>query len=219
MSRRSNKGATYLVLFLLLLASTSSLRILKGLRQALYFNSPFRFRRNMSTTSSNLYPTSVTSFGPLDDVVMGGSSSSSFDAKGGKWEGNIVTQNGGFAGIRSLNFNLDASAYKGFVLKVRGGGGQRFKFITRDSGDWNGVAWTWEFDTSSKPSATVVRLPFSHARPTKFAKTVPGAVLDKEKLTTIQFTLSKFAFDGDLNPKFNGDGPFSLNIDEVALYS
>ena len=207
-----------LVLALSLILSLSNaylVSILSGLKQALWFNSPFNRVKKMS--SSNLYPNAVTEFGPLDDVVMGGSSSSSFSS--GKWSGTIVINSGGFCGIRSKNFSLDASAFKGFEVVVRGGQNQRFKFITRDSSDWNGVAWTWEFDTSPSASATTkVKLPFSSARPTKFARTVPNVELDLSKLSTVQFTLSKFAFDGKLNPKFNGDGPFELYIDSVSLY-
>ncbi|GMI32838.1 hypothetical protein TrCOL_g11454 [Triparma columacea] len=208
-----------LVLLLSLTCSIDALRILSGIKQAIYFNSPFRRVKKMNVGDSltNIYPKSINKFGPLDDVVMGGSSSSKF--ANGVWSGTIVTASGGFCGIRSLNFDLDASSYKGFEVTVRGGDGQRFKFITRDSGEWNGVAWTWEFDTSSSPSSvTKVRLPFSEARPTKFARTVPNAELDKSKLTTVQFTLSKFAFDGQLNPKFNGDGTFNLSIDSISLY-
>jgi hypothetical protein len=40
----------------------------------------------------------------------------------------------------------DASACRGFVLKVKGDG-KRFKFIARDDTEWNGIAWSTSFDT------------------------------------------------------------------------
>jgi len=157
---------------------------------------------------------------------MGGGSSSTFatlpDPSGsglfGSWTGTIVTKNGGFCGVRSRNFQLDAGEYEGFEVTVRGGDGQKFKFITRDTDDWNGIAWTWTFGTRMKGEVTKVRMPFSTARPTKFARTVKGVTLNKRSLRSLQFTLSQFDFDGELNSSFNGDGPFGMDVVEVAFY-
>ena len=118
--------------------------------------------------------------------------------------------------MRARTLSLDATTYKGITVTVIGDG-QRYKFITRDTEEWNGLAWTWPFDTK-KGKETTAKLPFSEARPTKFARTVPFVTLDKTNLCTVQFTLSKFEFDGDLNPRFNGDGPFCIDIKKIALY-
>ena len=93
-------------------------------------------------------------FGPLDDVVMGGVSESSFeistsrssDTAGeestvGVFAGTIRTENnGGFAGVRSRSLSppLRLAAKSGIRMRVRGDG-QRYKLIIRDSYDWNGI--------------------------------------------------------------------------------
>lgn len=77
-------------------------------------------------------------WGPLDDVVMGGSSSSDFSAETGTWRGEVVTAGGGFAGVRTklLDPPLDLSPCRGLRLRLKGGEGRRFKFIARDDTDW-----------------------------------------------------------------------------------
>jgi len=77
-------------------------------------------------------------WGPLDDVVMGGSSQSDFSAESGTWRGDVITAGGGFAGLRTKLFEppLDLSQCRGLRLKLHGGDGNRFKFIVRDDTDW-----------------------------------------------------------------------------------
>ena len=77
-------------------------------------------------------------WGPLDDVVMGGSSQSEFSAENGTWSGDVITAGGGFAGLRTKLFEppLDLSQCRGLRLKLHGGDGKRFKFIVRDDTDW-----------------------------------------------------------------------------------
>jgi hypothetical protein len=90
------------------------------------------------------------SFGPLDDVVMGGASSSTFDNDGGIWKGSVTdANNGGFIGIRSFPaFKWDMTGCQGIELKLRqrGENDQRFKIVLRDSTDFNGVCWTTSVD-------------------------------------------------------------------------
>jgi len=155
-------------------------------------------------------------FGPLDDVVMGGISESTFSS--GVFSGTISTENnGGFAGCRSKAMTpaLDLSGFGGIRLRVNGDG-QRYKCIVRDSYDWNGIAWAQSFDTTAGEFVDM-SLPFSEFVPTLFARKVPGVVLDTSKLNTIQLTLSKFEYDSALNPSFR-EGPFELRIDEIAAY-
>ena len=165
---------------------------------------------------------SCVGWGPLDDVVMGGASKSdlspgaTFD---GNWTGSITTaNNGGFAGIRTKRFQptFDASKCRGFVIKLKGDG-QRYKFIARDDDEWNGIAWSYSFDTT--PGKTVdVKIPFSKLVPTKFAKTLPGyAAFNSKHLTGIQLSLSKFEYDGGLNKSFR-EGAFKLNLQQVSTF-
>lgn len=94
--------------------------------------------------------------------------------------------------------------------------GYRFKFATRDNEEWNGIAYTWIFNTK-KGETVEVKLPFKDAKPTKFAKIVDADKLDTSRLVTLQLTLSKFEFDGDLNPAF-GPGEFCVDLESIDLY-
>jgi Complex I intermediate-associated protein 30 (CIA30) len=160
-------------------------------------------------------------WGPLDDVVMGGASKSDL-APGGRfdgiWSGFVTTaNNGGFAGIRSKIFSpvKDASLCRGLVLKIKGDG-KRYKFIARDDTEWNGIAWSTSFDTKSG-QATEVKIPWNKLIPTRFARTVQTAPFDTSKITGIQLSLSKFEYDGGLNPNFN-EGPFRLEVEKISFF-
>ena len=161
-------------------------------------------------------PDNIFSFAPLDDVVMGGASSSTTDNNTGMWSGTVTdANNGGFVGIRSTPFRngaaLDMSECKGVELRLRKGDGKRFKFVVRDSAEFNGICWTTEFDAGSS-----VRIPFSAQTPTVFAKTVPDEEFD-DKVVGFQVAYSKFGFDGQLNKKFD-PGEFALQILELKAY-
>jgi hypothetical protein len=151
-------------------------------------------------------------FSPLDDVVMGGASQSTFDQETGIWKGTVTSaNNGGFVGIRStpLDQPLDMSKCTGLQIKYLGGEGRRFKATVRDSSEFNGVAWTSSFDTKPLPSVpftaiaqlslfgnggggvTTVQIPFSKLNPTIFARTVPNKVFNKDNIQAIQLTYSK----------------------------
>ena len=149
---------------------------------------------------------------------MGGASSSTVDNNTGTWTGTVTdANNGGFVGIRSTPFesglSLDMSGCRGVELRLRRGGGQRFKFIVRDSTDFNGVCWTTEFDAKG----TVIRIPFSKQIPTVFAKTVTGKSFDDNSVVGFQVTYSKFEYDGKLNQNFQL-GDFALQLLELKSF-
>lgn len=155
-------------------------------------------------------------WGSLDDVVMGGASRSSI--VGNTWRGTVIEEGGGFAGIRirALEPALDVSSCSGLRVKVTGGDGQRFKLIIRDDYDWNGIAWSYTFDTL--PGADVeVMAAFKDFVPTKFARSVSNEKFNTAQLTALQFTLSKFEYDGELNPSFK-PGDFSLKLKSIEMY-
>lgn len=172
---------------------------------------------------------------PLDDVVMGGASSSSFDNTARRWAGEVTTQNsGGFVGIRSraLSPPLDLSAGTGIELRVRpvGGNPLRYKFILRDTTDFNGITHAASFDvgmnqgsllggirTAIDGGVETVRLPFSALVPTIFARTVPDAAIDLRNIVAVQLALSKFEYDGGLSPLFK-EGRFEIDVVDVSLY-
>ena len=159
---------------------------------------------------------------PLDDVVMGGASESTINIGTefkGKWRGFVTTENnGGFAGIRTklITPPLDCSGCRGIQMKVKGDG-QRYKFIARDDEEWNGIAWSLSFDTKADKWVDV-KIPFTQLKPTKFAKTVVlSKGFDSKSLSAIQLTLSKFEYDGGLNPSFK-EGPFELEVESIKTF-
>jgi hypothetical protein len=173
------------------------------------------------------------SFAPLDDVVMGGASSSTIDNNTGVWSGKVTdANNGGFVGIRSTPFrnemSLDMKDCRGIELKVRLGNGRRFKFVVRDSTEFNGICWTTAFDANSQGSGKIIargpdqnsasiRLPFANQVPTIFAQTVRGKTFDPMNVVGLQLAYSKFEFDGRLNKNFEL-GNFDLQIVEIKSY-
>jgi len=71
----------------------------------------------------------------LDDVIMGGRSSSSLALDDGfaEYRGDLIVEDGGFCGTRASNVNLDLSGYDGIRIKVMGDG-YRYKLTLRTAG-------------------------------------------------------------------------------------
>jgi hypothetical protein len=156
-------------------------------------------------------------FAPLDDVVMGGASSSTFDASTGKWTGQVTdANNGGFVGIRSTpNLQLDMTKCKGLELKLRSNKQKRLKVAVRDSTEFNGITWATSVDLKN---GSVVRVPFAKQVPTVFAKVVDDSeAFRKDKVTAVQLVYSKFEYDGKLNPRFES-GDVDVQIEEIKAY-
>lgn len=172
---------------------------------------------NFANPRANLQET----WGAVDDGVMGGVSQSNILLEGDKavFSGIVSTDNnGGFASVRTRNFAppLDLSDYGGIELRVIGDG-KRYKFITRCEGEWDGVGYCYSFDTVYN-FPTVIRIPFADLIPVFRAKTVREAgQLDSSKVYSMQLMLSKFEYDGELNPKFE-PGSFSLQVEYLKAY-
>lgn len=160
-------------------------------------------------------------WGALDDVVMGGVSASSFQphGEGALFTGNVSTDNsGGFASVRTRNFEppLNLSGYMGIELSVKGDG-QRYKFFVRDSGTWDSMAYAYSFETVAEQWIRV-RVPFAEMVPVSRARTVQGAQpLNTARIYSMQLMLSKFEYDGVLNPKFT-TGEFRLLVQTIGAY-
>lgn len=158
-------------------------------------------------------------FAPLDDVVMGGASSSTFNGATGKWIGEVTDANsGGFIGIRSTPaIDLDMSECKGIEVKLsalnKNQKSLRLKVVMRDSTEFNGIAWT----TSKSASGRSLKIPFDQQAPTIFAKTVESDPFQKDQVKSIQLVYSKFEYDGALNPTFVV-GDFALQVEEIRAY-
>jgi uncharacterized protein YbjT (DUF2867 family) len=161
-------------------------------------------------------------WGAVDDVVMGGVSESSIRLipDGALFSGNVSTANsGGFVSVRTRNFDspLDLSVYDGIELRVKGDG-NRYKFITRSEEKWDGVGYCYSFDTVYNIPVTV-RIPFSDLIPVFRAKTLKDyPPFDPSRVTSLQLMLSKFEYDGELNPVFK-PGFFQLQIESIQAYS
>ena len=83
--------------------------------------------------------------------------------------------------------------------------------------DWNGTAWSVSFDTAAGRT-TEVKIPFRNLKATRFARSFDaGRPYNAKQLTAVQLTLSKFEYDGGLNPSFR-EGPFRLEIEEIGFY-
>jgi hypothetical protein len=158
-------------------------------------------------------------WGSLDDVVMGGVSASRVEAtpEGALFTGTVSTANsGGFTSIRTRNFDppLQLSGYQGIALTLKGDG-QRYKFLLRDEDSWDSVAYSYSFDTVADQWITVP-ISFADLIPVFRAKTVrDGRSLNLERIRSLQIMLSKFEYDGALNPHFNS-GPFQLLIKTIG---
>lgn len=173
---------------------------------------------NFQTGSDDLQ----TMWGAVDDVVMGGVSESNI--RQGEsvaiFSGVVSTANsGGFASVRTriIDPPLDLSAFTGIMLQVKGDG-QRYKVLIRDDARWDGVAYSYSFDTDAERWLTIY-IPFSDLIPVFRAKTRNDmGVLDTRRIQAFQLMLSKFEYDGALNPTFR-PGPFQLQIESISAYS
>jgi hypothetical protein len=156
------------------------------------------------------------------EVVMGGVSRSDLEpgqAFTGRWTGFVTSENnGGFAGIRTklLKTPLDMSSCRGVIIKVKGDG-KRYKCILRDDADWNGIAWSFSFDTTAGKTVAI-KVPFDELKPTRFARVnKDGKRINRAQIAALQLSLSKFEYDGVLNPRFK-EGPFELTIQAITAF-
>jgi outer membrane lipoprotein SlyB len=179
-------------------------------------------------SSSDDNTKNVFTMGPLDDVVMGGASASTFDDATGTWSGSVTdANNGGFIGIRSTpGFEWDMTKCKGLEWKVRlvapSSSSQqqqqrRFKFVVRDSAEFNGITWTTSKDLNPGTGVNTVRIDFDRQIPALFARTVPNQTFKKDNVVAVQIAYSKFEYDGKLNPKFSL-GDMRLQLLELRAY-
>lgn len=160
-------------------------------------------------------------WGAVDDVVMGGVSESSIRLidKAALFTGIVSTANsGGFVSVRTRNFNpsLNLAGYEGMEIRVKGDG-QRYKFILRCESKWDGISYCYSFDTQ-KDTWVDVRIPFSALIPVFRAKTLKDAPpFDVSQVYAVQLMLSKFEYDGGLNPHFQAGG-FTLEVETIKAY-
>ncbi len=167
-------------------------------------------------------PTNLSQmWGALDDVVMGGVSASSLELKseGALFTGFVSTANsGGFASVRTRSFvpPLDLGDHTGIEVNFKGDG-QRYKFLIRDEDSWDSLAYAYSFDTVPN-QWLILRIPFNLMTPVFRAKIVNAAPgLNTRQIRSLQLMLSKFEYNGSLNPHFQ-PGEFRLLLSRIAVY-
>ena len=159
-------------------------------------------------------------WGSLDDGVMGGVSTSQVQWQNGlRFVGQVSTANsGGFASVRTRNLEppLNLSQWQGTTIYGEGDG-QRYKWILRDNPGWDSLAYCRSFDTEVGQLSTV-RTPFLEMKATRRARTVPDANrFNPAQLYSMQLMLSKFEYDGELNPALQ-PGSFGLTVQRLGVY-
>lgn len=181
-------------------------------------------------------------WGEVDDVVMGGCSSSQarlLSTAHGRvlaFTGVVsAARGGGFASARTRDASppWDLSAFEGIRLRVRGDG-QRYKLALRDSPGWTAPAFESSFD-AAKDVWTDVHIPWARFTPGGWRR-ADHDTLRCFQVYSLQLILSKFD-DGacggalhvhaphermhgagwPLNPFF-AEGPFELWVQRIEAY-
>uniref|UniRef100_A0A7S0W1H8 NADH:ubiquinone oxidoreductase intermediate-associated protein 30 domain-containing protein n=1 Tax=Hemiselmis tepida TaxID=464990 RepID=A0A7S0W1H8_9CRYP len=159
---------------------------------------------------------------PLDDVVMGGVSVSDISrTPDGKALLKGVTSsrnNGGFCSARTRNVAVpyDLTGYQGVAIRAKSSIGMRYKLILRDREGWDTVAWCKSFDLPGGREVDV-RVPFSDLLPVVRGRTVREGAIDRSSVFSAQIMVSKYEYDGALNPNFT-EGEFALEFGSFRAY-
>jgi len=145
----------------------------------------------------------------IDDVVMGGRSSSAMEIEKGMavFAGEVsLADGGGFASVRSLARPHDLSAYSGILLRVRGDG-KRYGLRLRTDRRFDGVNYQAFFGT--RPGiCEEIRLPFEAFRPVLRGRTLQDwPELDRSAVQTFGLIIAG-----------RQEGPFRLEIDWIRAY-
>jgi len=157
---------------------------------------------------------------PLDDVVMGGVSVSNVKLAehGATLSGETSSRNnGGFCSARTRNCDppFDITGYSSLGVRVKCDKGMHYKIILRDEDGWDTIAWCYSFDT--KPNQWIdLKAPLKDFIPVVRGNTLRNAQrgIDRAKIYSVQLMISKYEYDGALNPNFL-EGSFNLDFGAV----
>lgn len=156
-------------------------------------------------------PETAASWGPIDDRVMGGVSSSSFiyeDSSGALFTGEVSMEHGGgFASVRSGHLDLDLSDYQGLAMACMGDG-KSYKLSVTTEPRYGSVIYRAVFDT--RPGTwEELKIPFNRFIPTFRGQIVPEAPeLDPSNIVALGLLISQ-----------RQKGPFRLKVSFIKAYS
>jgi hypothetical protein len=137
-------------------------------------------------------PGAESSFSVVNDVIMGGSSTSrvTIEGKALVFSGTLrLDRGGGFASIRTNLPPTDLHAFGGIELVVRGDG-RRYKLHVRDDISADGARHQTAFETQAGEVRTL-RLPFSSFEPRLRGRRVSHAYpLDRSRIRQLGLLVS-----------------------------
>jgi len=184
---------------------------------------------------SSSSPTDPSPFERIDDVIMGGVSSSTFGpSKSSKdcWTFRGVLRNtgGGFCGFRTAAFSqpLSAVGYDGVYLKARFTSDDEpsrrtYKLTVRDDKSRGEYVRQAMFSVPCKPEGEIptIRVPFEDLVAVRGPVKNPNApAFNKTSVFQLGMVISKFkiAQSTETLEDFR-DGPFSLDVSEIGFYT
>ncbi|MBZ0111564.1 MAG: CIA30 family protein [Thermoanaerobaculia bacterium] len=145
----------------------------------------------------------------IDDVVMGGLSSSRMRVEQGRavFDGELsLDNNGGFASVRSEPLAQRLTGNSGLTLHVLGDG-RAYQVRIRTNDAFDGPSYQVSM-TPPDGVWTVVKLPFSSFRPTFRGRSLSGYPrLTSEEVRTIGVLIAD-----------KEEGPFRLELDWIRAY-
>jgi len=158
----------------------------------------------------------VIDFGPesapwrnVDDVVMGGVSSSRMRIEGevAVFAGKLsLENNGGFASVRSGIIDADLAGYEGVRLRVKGDG-NRYQFRIRTNANFDGPSYQKSFATT-RGTWMEIELPFAEFFAAFRGRELPNEPpLDPTEIATVGILIAD-----------KQEGPFQLEIDWLKAY-
>jgi len=174
-------------------------------------------------------------FRRMDDVIMGGQSSSGWAlvpaADGspahGRWSGQVVLEGGGFCGCRADGISFDLSAYDGLALRLRSDG-LRYKLNVKTARNEGRSESTYQavLDAASAGIAPgewgTLRVAWSEFVPVLRQYEEEGAPpLEPASVRSLGLVLSRFEFNGLPNfsaPVLAGCA-FALDLASVSAYA
>ncbi len=145
----------------------------------------------------------------INDVVMGGVSSSRFvvEKPGTAVFSGVVSleNNGGFASANMKPAQFDLSDCDGIRFRVKGDG-KSYKITLKNEGAFNGFSYRFEFAAKDGEWLTI-DAPFSSFVPKFMGETTSAPPVDRARIKTFGFLIAD-----------KQNGPFRLEIDWIGAY-